>query len=258
MAKTLTERFGGLLDTVESRWSLVLHGVTLMAAVGATAWGAWGASLFSAYAPFSWVLAGIFGGLLWAVIRLIWNWGYKIKVLAQYDAKFIEHGGQFNPLDLTFEKQRIYLNDFALPSNPFIQGKTFIGCEIIGPAIVYFKASNLANPIRPPKLDAVWLNPTAVMQNHFTFDNCIFRDCSFQRITLFASIENYSAWKDNPNVNWISIPPSQSDLDERYEIIKKDHKKRGLPPYVPPTPPIAPPNPSEAHLLEKPETNGTN
>jgi hypothetical protein len=258
MTKTIQERFGVFLDAVESRWSLAAHAATLITVVGATAWGAWAASIFSQYAPLSWITAGIVGGFLWAVIRLIWVAGYRIKIRAQYDAKFIEHGGQFNPLDLTFERQRIYLNDFALPSNPLIEGKTFIDCEIIGPAIIYFKSSNSANPIRPPKLDAVWLHPNAIMQNHFTFDNCIFRNCSFQRITLFASIENYYLWKDNTNVNWISLPPSESDLEARYEIIEKEHERLGWPPYVRPTPPQPPQldHPEPPRLLEKSSPNG--
>jgi hypothetical protein len=225
MSRSLQERLGVFLDAVESRWSLALHGVTLLTTVGATAWGAWAADILSQYSPLSWIVAGLLGALFWAVVRLIWNWGYRIKIRAQYDAKFIEHGGNYNPLDLTFEKKRIYLNDFVLPSSPLIQGKTFIECEIIGPAIVYFRANNLAAPIREPKLDAVWLHPTASMSNHFTFDNCIFRNCSFQRITLFASIENFYDWRDNPNVNWISIPPTQDDLDARNRIIgKATHK----------------------------------
>lgn len=238
MAKTIQERLGSILDTVESRWSLGLHGVTLITVVGATAWGTWAASIFSQYAPLSWIAAGIAGAAVWTVIRLVWVWGYKIKIRAQYDAKFIEHGGTFNPLDLTFERQRIYLNDFALPSFPLIEGKTFIECEIIGPAIVYFKSSNLAVPIKPPKVDAVWLNPTAQMANHFTFDNCIFRNCSFQRITLFASIENFYLWKDNPNINWLSIAPSQTDLDERHKVINELQRKDGVPLSPPITPPV--------------------
>jgi hypothetical protein len=65
------------------------------------------------------------------------------------------------------------------------------------------------------------------------FNNCIFRNCSFQRITLFASIENYEAWKNNPNVNWISIPPSPVDIEERRAIISPPAKQ---PTALAPTP----------------------
>jgi hypothetical protein len=93
-------------------------------------------------------------------------------------------------------------------------------CDLIGPANIYFMSSNMANPIRPPKVDAVWLEPNAKFNNGFVFNNCIFRNCSFQRITMFASVENFQNWKDNPNINWISIPPSESQIAERLRILQ--------------------------------------
>jgi hypothetical protein len=216
MAK-ITERLGGVLNAVESRWSLyaLIQGTGVMASFGLPAWAVKSAQIFSQYAPLSWVLAGFAGVLIWAIIRLIWNWAYQIKIRAQYDAKFLERSGNYNPLDLTFEKKRIYLDDFALPSHTVINGKTFIQCEIIGPASVYFAGSNNAVDIRAPIMDGVWLHPDAHYNAGFQFHNCIFRDCSFQRITLFASIENFELWNKNPSVNWIGVPPTPELIEKR-------------------------------------------
>jgi hypothetical protein len=128
-------------------------------------------------------------------------------------------GELINPLDTTFEKKRIFLNDFVLPSHTFIENKNFIDCDLIGPANVYFPANNQAAPIRLPVIDAVWLSAEARFTNGFIFYNCLFRNCSFQRITMFASIENYESWKDNPNINWIGIPPSPDDIEQRRKIL---------------------------------------
>ena len=196
MASRFNKRFGRLLDNLESRWSLLAHGATLVASFSLPAWAAWSAKIMSQYAPLSWVIAGFAGVVVWALARLIWNWAYRIKINAQYDARFIERGGNYNPLDLTFEKKRIYLDDFALPSHTVIQGKTFIQCEIIGPASVYFAGNNNAVDIRAPVIDGVWLHPDARYNAGFQFFNCIFRDCSFQRITMFASIENFDLWNN--------------------------------------------------------------
>ena len=75
--------------------------------------------------------------------------------------------------------------------------------EIIGPASVYFAGSNNAVDIRAPIIDAkfFWLHPDARYNAGFQFHNCIFRDCSFQRITMFASIENFELWNSNASVN---------------------------------------------------------
>jgi hypothetical protein len=233
MAKTFNERFGHLLDSLESRWSLFAHGATLVASFSIPAWAAWSASIMSQYAPLSWVVAGFAGVLVGAIARLIWNWAYQIKIRAQYDVKFLERSGNYNPLDLTFEKKRIFLDDFALPSHTVIQGKTFIQCEIIGPASVYFASSNNAVGLRPPVIDAVWLHPDARYNAGFQIFDCIFRDCSFQRITLFASIENFDLWNNNTSVNWLGVPPTAELIEKRkvdIELLKTEKKTIPIPP----------------------------
>jgi hypothetical protein len=232
---------GPLLDRLGSRWSLAAHvwgAITMIASFGLPAWATWAAGIFSQYAPLSWIVAGFAGLFFWSLYQLTRALAHRILVNAKYDARFIERGQNYNPLDLTFERKRIYLDDFSLPSHTIIEGKTFIDCDIIGPATIYFKSNNLAQPIRPPRLDAVWLHPTVKFTNGFTFDSCIFRNCSFQRITMLASIENYDSWKDNPNVNWISLPPSDQDIKARQFIIEEELKRIGVVP--PPSTPVTP------------------
>jgi hypothetical protein len=219
----MAAKIGRWLDILETRLSLVLHGVGLVGSFSLPAWATWAAGIFSQYAPLSWVVAGFLGVGLGVLFRLIWHWAGQMKVRAKYDALQLEKGSLITPLDLTFERKRILVNDFVLPSHPFIDGKTFIDCDIVGPACIYFSSNNQANPIRPPKVDAVWLEPGAKFNNGFIFTNCIFRNCSFQRITIFASVENFHAWKDLDSVNWISIPPTEADLQKRLAILKTDH-----------------------------------
>lgn len=171
--------------------------------------------LFVEYSPLSWVVAGFMGLFLWVVSNLIWQWGKRIAISSRYDAKLIKNGDKINPLNQTFEDKRIFINDFVLPSNQIIQNKTFINCEIIGPSCLYFLSDNLANPIKFPKIDGIWLEPSKFFDNGVILSNCIFRDCSFQRITILAGVENYEMWKDNPNINWISIPPQENHITER-------------------------------------------
>lgn len=215
--KFIKHKFGHFLTIFDSRVSLVLNSATLLGSAVLPAWAVKSMQVFSAYAPLSWVVAGFLGATIFVFLRLLWIWGKKIAVKAKYDAKMIEAGSTINPLDLTFEGKRIFISDLILPSFPFITDKTFINCELIGPANVHFQSSNQANPIRPPRVDGVWLGPTARFDtsNGFVFNNCIFRGCSFQRITFFAGIENYNDWKDNPNVNWISISPTPEQIAQR-------------------------------------------
>jgi hypothetical protein len=213
MAKA-SEKVGGWLDTIEARWSLwtLINGSGLIAFIGFPAWAVRTAQIFAEYAPFSWVAAGILGALTWAIIRLLWQLANRIRVRSKYDEYFVERNRDFNPLETTFERKRIYVDDLVLPSHPFVDGKTFVDCDIIGPANIYFASGNSIPVLKPPVFDMVCLDPTKRFWNGFIFSNCIFRNCSFQRITGFASTETYVLWKDITSVNWISPPPSADML----------------------------------------------
>lgn len=180
------------------------------------AWGAWASGIFQQYAPLSWIVAGVGGFLLFggAIVigHAIWQISYVRRVRAKYDERALELGSTVNPLDRTFEGKRIFLNTFVLPSHTFIDGKTFIGCEIIGPANVYWAYGNNAKDMRGPRVDAVYLDPKAVFYNGFTFTNCFFRDCSFQRLTLFVGLEDYPLVRQSGVPNWISLTPSEEQL----------------------------------------------
>jgi hypothetical protein len=213
----ITERLATMVGAVEtSKWAWGTFQVApMLASFGVTAWAVWAAEIFSQYAPFSWVVAGFCGAAVWQLFRLIGSVSQRIRVRARYDARLLEHGGTFNPLDKTFERRRIYLNDFALPSSPFIEGKTFIDCDIIGPGNMYLRRGNSVNEHREPAVDGVCLHSNASVLNGFIFDNCIFRNCSFQRISIFASIETWLIWRRNQSVRWISPAPSTEEIQAR-------------------------------------------
>lgn len=209
-----SKKISRLLSWIESNWSLwsLIKGSGLVASFGATAWAVKAANLFSQYAPFSWVLSGFLGLFLTVCMNWIWQYSYKIKINAQYDEKFLSTGLKINPLNQTFENQRIFLNDFTIPSHPIVEGKTFINCEIIGPANMYWCIGNSADNIRSPNsIDAISLDPDKYFYNGITFNNCIFRGCSFQRITLFVHQNEYTHFKDNNILNWISLTPKAND-----------------------------------------------
>lgn len=198
------DRLMGRADTGLSLYTAI-KGSSVMASVLALSWAVEATEVFSEYAPFSWVAAGFLGIIIWATAYLLWQVGYKIRVATAYNAKFLNTGLKINPLNKTFEDQRIFLNDFALPSHPLIEGKTFINCEIIGPANMYWNYGNRGDDTKLPIIDAVCLNPQKKFFNGFVFNNCIFRGCSFQRITLFVNPEEFATFHSNNNLNWIGI-----------------------------------------------------
>jgi len=178
-----------------------------MASFALPAWAVHSVNLFADYSPASWVAAGFAGMFLATFCYWLWQVGLKVRVRAKYDYRLLGGPSPINPLDKTFEGKRVYLNEFTLPSHTVIEGKTFIDCEIIGPANLHWYAGNQATDNKGPVIDAVYLDPGRGFHNGFQLENCIFRGCSFQRITLFVGYYDYEGLKNHPLLNWISPTP---------------------------------------------------
>lgn len=174
------------------------------------AWAARATGMFSEYAPLSWVVAGFAGVMAYAIVVFIYGTGQQRSVRSRYDAKFMNETGGVDPLARVFEGKRIYLNDFVLPSNPKVIGKTFVDCEIVGPTNMYFEIDNTVHDIQNGLVDAVALNGERRFDNGVLFRNCTFRGCTFHRVTLFFQPEEASRIQNLNWLNWISqMPPAK-------------------------------------------------
>jgi hypothetical protein len=181
------------------------------------AWAVSATKIFQDYAPFSWVAAGFLGVGFTVLCYMGWQWAIRQRAPAKFNAALLEKGATVNPLAPTFEGQRIFINDFILPSLPLVKGKTFINCDIIGPANFLFTLTVQTNATRPPQIDAVWLHETnrPSLSNVIIFDDCIFRDCSFQRITLYVDIGQYRGEQMPSWFNFVSIFPTTEQAEQR-------------------------------------------
>lgn len=172
------------------------------------AWAAHAAKVFVQYTPLSWVAVGFLGLVTYSASVAIWGWGRQRLVRSRYDQAMLAKGGAIDPLAKTFERKRIFLNDFALPSKPIIEGKTFIDCEIVGPANVILNMGNSVTDHQLPVCDALVLAPDADPYNGYVFNHCVFRGCSFVRVTLMFTMQEYRGAKGVNWLRWISMQPS--------------------------------------------------
>jgi hypothetical protein len=206
-----------------SRVNRLLSGIEWRLSLGAAIWGilfpissfalpAWAtraAGMFSQYAPLSWVLAGFLGVLAYSVSMALYGYGKRQAARAKYDARFMKSSGGVDPLAKVFESKRVFLNDFVLPSHPVIEGKTFVNCEIVGPANLLLQGEYQVNEVRADKVDAVILNPNRYFNNGYIFRNCTFRNCTFHRVTLFFLPEEAKRYGHLIWLNWISAAPAE-------------------------------------------------
>jgi len=211
-----TEKFGlnAVLAGVEWRWSLLQFCVGLPAIFASFAIPAWAVSTtaaFERYAPATWVSAGFLGLLATSASYAFASNAYARRIRTKYDARMLASGGAIDPLEKTFERRRIYLNEFCLPSHPLIENKSFIDCEIIGPANIVFVSGNSITQGRYPICDAVYLADGIFPSNAYLFTDCIFRGCNFSRITYFIPFNETSMFKDYKLVKWITNSPYEKD-----------------------------------------------
>jgi hypothetical protein len=197
---------------LEWSWSLAGRIMTAAASFALPAWAVEASEAFARYSPLSWVVAGFAGVALAAAIYLVFQIARRLAIRSRFDARAIDKGTYVNPLDQTFENKRIFLHDFALPSHPIISGKTFINCIIIGPANIFLEFGNSVNLPQYPVSDAVYLPRDKQFYNGFVFRNCMFRGCSFQRITMIWGHQDYENIKANAFLRWISLTPDDAAL----------------------------------------------
>lgn len=199
---------------VEWKLSLANMAWGLSAAVASFALPAWAvkaSKVFEQYAPLSWVVAGFIGLFAGVIIYSLAAWGKAKWVRSRYDAKMLASGGSIDPLEKTFERKRIYLNEFCLASHPFVEDKTFIDCEIIGPSNIILVQGNKISDPRYPICDAVLMASSALPSNGYIFTDCNFRRCNFTRVTFLVPYSEYYMFNDFNYIKWITTHPNYQE-----------------------------------------------
>ena len=152
-------RLNQFLLNIEWRWSLgsLMYGFVIpFTSFALPVWATRATGMLGDYAPASWVAVGFLGLVLYSAcfftVALARTW----IVRAKYDQQHLSHSGSSaNPMEKMFEKKRIFLNDFCLPSGPNVHDKYFIDCEVIGPANIVLASGNRVDESLLPFVDAV-------------------------------------------------------------------------------------------------------
>lgn len=162
---------------------------------------------YTEFAPFSWVASGAFGLLLYVLCFYIYATAKQKVVRSRYDLRALHSGATAHPMEKIFERKRIFLSEFTLPSSPFIHDKTFIDCEFVGPSNIFLSGGNNIVESLLPNCDAAVLPEGRQIFNSVCFTDCTFKRCSFQRTTFFVSAQEYEGAKSLHWLNWVSYGP---------------------------------------------------
>ncbi len=110
-----------------------------------------------------------------------------------------------------FERQRGYVNDLVLPFHRIIRGKTFVDCEIVGPANVALVVTKTG---RGSVLDCSFIDSGGIVvtQNAAVpfgvkFEDCTFLRCRIYGLILFATADQLRhEMPGTPEAFWLTGP----------------------------------------------------
>jgi hypothetical protein len=199
------------LDTIAAVAKFLVPASFTGALVG---WATWFAGIFQQYAPASYVVAGLIGALLGALIMLLTTVARERLQLIRFRNSAFDASG-INPLDTTYQQKRIRVVDLAPPVGFIIEGKTFIDCDIVGPVNLVF-ADCIFHGNSGVVVDAVVVKQGLDPQHGYGFRNCIFRQCRFFSVTFLVREQDYHLFNVDAHrgLNWITERPDQPPLKQ--------------------------------------------
>ncbi len=212
MAEGFFERWFNRASNAVTFWTVVPSGILGVL----SAYFASGTEWINQFGAWGWLTAGIAAflasSIAFGVIARTKLW----RVEAKRAALLAGDSSPFDPMAPTYENKRLYLRDLAPAGRRFVQGRTFLNCEIVGPGtIVLFIRSSEHKPW--PSMseshmidsDVVQVAPDAVSALAVGFPDCNFHGCKFFHMTLL-----FYDRKETTDWNWITPDFRQPTLIE--------------------------------------------
>lgn len=186
----------------------IAQGVLMASGFALPAWAASASDWMNAWGPISWVAAGFAGlavtiGLMWAVAA--WR---RFRITSNILEVTTRQGHAVNPLDDMFYRKRMYIAALTNPVRGEIRDKTFIECDLVGPAnlIVFPDCTFHANG---GELVDGLLFTRSTARAGFNIHNCTFRNCRFYNVTFLVPAVQYELFQRHGwnGLNWLTYHP---------------------------------------------------
>lgn len=199
---------------VNTRWSIlerIWPGLVL--AAGGSALTAF-TQFLNPYAPLSYFAVAIVSFLAWLVADEFFR---RRKIHQLKEARFADlrqPKSQFNPAEDHFEKARILIEEFFLPTIPEVEDKSFLRCDLIGTTNIVFMGCTLEDIVLT-NCDLVLMrhppNGRMAVHNARRFVGCTFRKSRFINCTLYCDEAMYRILHEmmKGEDNWITATPHE-------------------------------------------------
>lgn len=202
------------LSWINTRWALLDRVLGALPAVITTIGGVvvtYFTDAFAAYAPASYFFGGVIGLLAWVGISAAWSFRQQTQLTNRRFEALREPKSQINPLDQVFERKRIWINDLMIPGRITLKDKTFIDCEIYGPAVIAFFGDGTIHASEFSDCDLVLAKNPSTIKNALGFTKCNFNRCRFVDLTIIGDQSLYEALVKDVGTqgNWITYTPHE-------------------------------------------------
>lgn len=173
------------------------------------AWATYAANLFQQYFPLSWVIAGFIGAGAWVLFLRTYQSARRMRLMNQYYEDVRRTSDTVNPLETVFTNKRINIRDLMPPIGSEIRGRTFVKCDIVGPAnLVVWDDVNISEA-SGQNVDGVLLSENPRYFNSIFLVKCDFRQCMFYNITFLVHRSQYHYFNSALVVPWITDIPQE-------------------------------------------------
>ncbi len=204
MPRTRTEYIDALTGLAERAggWVVWVIGGSALGGGGLMAWAAYATEWLNEFGPIAWVLAGFVGIFL---VLFIWLVVVVVQLLAtrrNYFRAISSPTETINPLDDTFIRKRIKMQEFRPPYQKILENKIFKNCEILGPAAVYFSGGYFDGQCQFVHCELLSQKEGEKSYNAIGFENAVFQNCQLFDLIIIATHEVAKELHEKTRIEW--------------------------------------------------------
>jgi hypothetical protein len=187
---------------------LIRWGPAILGATASSVLAGWAGSATKAleqYSPSSWVFRAIVGALGFLGGAALWSFTRVNLQRLEYARNLSMRTAAFNPLDDNFTKKRIQVEALRSQFNEPVVGKTFVDCELVGPAVICLIGPIAIHGVGIGNCEFVRIRNGARILNAIPFINLTVTRGKLTGLTIFVpegSVENVNAGVSG--IQWIT------------------------------------------------------
>lgn len=166
------------------KWGPVIIGTTATSAI--TGWATSATKLLEEYAPLAWIGGAVLGGTVFLIGAAALSYARVNAARLEYFNDQKKAPDSINPLEETFNKKRINVQSLRSQFNEPVEGKTFVDCELCGPAVIALLGNVSMSGVGIGNCEFVRVRNGAAIYNAIPFQNLTVNRGKMRGLTILV------------------------------------------------------------------------